>query len=38
MAGLHGQAMSDRAIAPALAQKLAEGFFGTADWMRNRGG
>ena len=33
-----GQAMSDRAIAPALAQKLAESFFGTADWMRNRGG
>ena len=33
-----GQAMSDQAIDPALAQKLAESFFGTADWMRNKGG
>lgn len=33
-----GQAMTDQAIDPALAQKLAESFFGTADWMRNRGG
>ena len=33
-----GQAMTDRAIDPALAQKLAESFFGTADWMRNKGG
>ena len=33
-----GQAMSDQAIDPALAQKLAESFFGTADWMRNQGG
>ena len=33
-----GRAMTDRAIDPALAQKLAESFFGTADWMRNKGG
>ena len=32
-----GQAMSDQLIDPALAQKLAESFFGTVDWMRNRG-
>ena len=33
-----GQAMGDQALDPALAQKLAESFFGTADWMRNKGG
>ena len=30
------QAMSETQIEPALAQRLAESFFGTADWMRNR--
>ena len=29
------QAMDDLAVDPALAQQLAESFFGTADWMRN---
>jgi hemoglobin len=29
------QAMDDLGLEPALAQKLAEAFFGTADWMRN---
>ena len=33
-----GQAMADQAIAPDLAQGLAQSFFGTADWMRNQGG
>jgi hemoglobin len=32
------QAMNDLAIDPALAERLAESFFGTADFMRNRGG
>ncbi|NRF70143.1 group II truncated hemoglobin [Aquincola sp. S2] len=32
------QAMHDRAVDPALAERLAESFFGTADWMRNKGG
>ena len=32
------QAMDERQIDPALAQRLAEAFFGTADWMRNKGG
>lgn len=32
------QAMADREIDPALAVKFAESFFGTADWMRNKGG
>ena len=32
------QAMADQSVEPALAQKLAESFFGTADWMRNKGG
>jgi hemoglobin len=30
------QAMGESAVDPALAQRLAESFFGTADWMRNR--
>jgi hemoglobin len=30
------QAMQEREIDEALAQRLAEAFFGTADWMRNR--
>ncbi len=30
------QAMDERGIEPALAQRLAEAFFGTADWMRNK--
>ena len=32
------QAMQEQAVDPAMAQRLAESFFGTADWMRNRGG
>jgi hemoglobin len=32
------QAMQEQAVDPALAQRLAESFFGTADWMRNKGG
>jgi hemoglobin len=30
------QAMQERAVDEGLAQRLAEAFFGTADWMRNR--
>jgi hemoglobin len=30
------QAMDETAVDPALAAKLAESFFGTADWMRNK--
>ena len=33
-----GQAMAEQAVDSALAQRLAESFFGTADWMRNKGG
>ncbi len=33
-----GQAMRETGVDPALAGRLAESFFGTADWMRNRGG
>jgi len=29
-------AMEDLAVDPALAQRLAESLYGTADWMRNR--
>jgi hemoglobin len=32
------QAMSERGVDDALATRLAQAFFGTADWMRNRGG
>lgn len=32
------QALGEREIEPALADKLAESLFGTADWMRNKGG
>jgi hemoglobin len=32
------QAMDESAIEAAMAQRLAESFFGTADWMRNQGG
>ena len=32
------QAMVELQIEPTLAQRLAESFFGTADWMRTRGG
>jgi hemoglobin len=32
------QAMAETGTEPALAQRLAESFFGTADWMRNRAG
>ena len=32
------RAMTEQAVDPALAQRLADSFFGTADWMRNRGG
>jgi hemoglobin len=31
------QAMKDEQLDPALAQRLAESFANTADWMRNRG-
>jgi len=30
------QAMQEQGLDAALAQRLAESFFGTADWMRNR--
>jgi hemoglobin len=30
------QAMEDQAVDPVLAERLAQSFFGTADWMRNR--
>ena len=33
-----GQAMRECGVDPALAERLATSFFGTADWMRNRGG
>ena len=29
-------AMQEQAVDPGLAQRLAESFFGTADWMRNK--
>lgn len=32
------QAMAESAVEPTLAGRLAESFFGTADWMRNKGG
>jgi hemoglobin len=32
------QAMTELGVAPALAERLRESFFGTADWMRNKGG
>ena len=32
------QAMAEQAVDTALAARLVESFFGTADWMRNRGG
>ena len=32
------QAMEEQRLDAALAQRLAESFHGTADWMRNRGG
>lgn len=31
-------AMAEQRMDPRLAQRLAESFFGTADWMRNQGG
>jgi hemoglobin len=31
------QAMAEVGVEPALAARLGESFFGTADWMRNRG-
>ena len=31
------QSMQEQAVDPALAERLAESFFGTADWMRNQG-
>ena len=33
-----GQAMAECKVPPDLAQRLAQSFFGTADWMRNKGG
>lgn len=32
------QAMQEQGVEQTLAQRLTEAFFGTADWMRNRGG
>ena len=32
------QAMQDLGVDETLAQRLSEAFFGTADWMRNKGG
>ncbi len=32
------QAMDEQGIEPALRERLAEAFHGTADWMRNRSG
>ncbi len=32
------QALQEQAVDTALAERLAQAFFGTADWMRNRGG
>ena len=32
-----GQAMAELKFDPQLAHRLSESFFGTADWMRNRG-
>lgn len=32
------QAVAECGLDPALAQRLHEAFFNTADWMRNRGG
>jgi len=32
------QAMAERGVEAALAERLAQSFFGTADWMRNKGG
>jgi hemoglobin len=32
------QAMEDQAVEPALAERLAQSLYGTADWMRNRSG
>ena len=29
-------AMAERAVEPTMAERLAQAFFGTADWMRNR--
>ena len=31
-------AMDDLKIDTALAERLTQAFFGTADWMRNKGG
>ena len=33
-----GLAMQERGVDETLTAKLAEAFFGTADWMRNKGG
>ena len=32
------QAMQEHSVEPALAERLTQAFFGTADWMRNKGG
>ena len=32
------QAMQEQGVDETLAQRLGESFFGTADWMRNKGG
>lgn len=35
--GCMRQAMAELEVEPAMAQRLADAFFKTADWMRNRG-
>jgi hemoglobin len=32
------QAMQEQAVEPGLVQRLAQALYGTADWMRNKGG
>ena len=36
--GCMSQAMDEQGVDAGLATRLAESFFGTADWMRNKGG
>ena len=36
--GCMAQAMDEQGVEAGLAARLAESFFGTADWMRNKGG
>ena len=36
--GCMNQALGERSVARALAERLMTALFDTADWMRNRGG